>query len=66
LLVAAVVCALPPEYRLYGLVAAAAAGLLGGAAAFIVLRGRLARHPLAFDLSLAELKKDTECFSTRS
>jgi len=66
LLVAAAVFALPPEARLYGLVAAAAASLVAGAAVFGVLRGRLARRPLAFGQSLAELKKDTSCISTRS
>jgi hypothetical protein len=35
-----------------------------GEAVFIGLRRRLARRPLAFDQSLAELKKDTACFST--
>ena len=63
-LVLAAVYYLAPEWRLYGLVAVAAAGILVGAAAFIVLARRLKRKPLAFDQSLAELKKDTACFST--
>jgi uncharacterized membrane protein YqjE len=66
LLVLAGVYILPPAWRLYGIVVAAAAGLLSGAVAFIVLRRRLERKPLAFDQSLAELKKDMECFSTRN
>lgn len=58
--------ALPPEWRLYGLAAEGAASLLAGATAFTFLRRRLGRKPTAFAQSLAELKKDTECFSTRN
>jgi uncharacterized membrane protein YqjE len=65
LLVLAGAYVLPPEWRLYGIVVAATACLLAGAVAFIVLRRRLERQPLAFDQSLAELKKDMACFSTR-
>jgi uncharacterized membrane protein YqjE len=65
-LVLAGVYALAPEWRLYGLVAAGAAGIVAGAAAFMILRRRLDRKALAFDQSLAELKKDTACFSTRN
>jgi len=66
LLVLAGVYALAPEWRLYGLAGAAAASILAGTAAFIALRRRLEHKRLAFDQSLAELKKDTACFSTRS
>ena len=66
LLVLAGVYILPPEWRFYGLAAAAAAGILAGAAIFFTLRRHLRRKQLAFDQSLAELKKDTACFSTRN
>jgi uncharacterized membrane protein YqjE len=65
LLVLAVIFILPPEWRLYGLAIAAAASLLAGTGVFIALRRHLGRKPLAFDQSLAELKKDMSCFSTR-
>jgi uncharacterized membrane protein YqjE len=65
LLVLAGVYVLPPEWRLYAIVVAVAISLLAGAVAFIVLRRRLKQQPLAFDQSLAELKKDMACFSTR-
>ena len=66
LLVLTGVYVLAPEWRLYGLAVAAAAGLLAGAGVFTILRRHLERKPLAFDQSLAELKKDTACFSTRN
>jgi uncharacterized membrane protein YqjE len=66
LLVLAAMYFLAPEWRLYGLAVAAAASLLAGVAAFIVLRRRLERKPPAFDQSLAELKKDIACFSTKN
>jgi uncharacterized membrane protein YqjE len=66
LLVLAGVYVLAPEWRLYGLAVAAAASMLAGAAVFIVLRRHLERKPLVFDQTLAELKKDTSCFSTRN
>jgi uncharacterized membrane protein YqjE len=66
LLILAVVYLIRPEWRLYGLVVAAAGSLLAGAAVFIVLRRHLGQKPLAFDQSLAELKKDTACFSNRN
>ena len=66
LLVLAILYALPPEWRLYGLVVAAMASMLAGALVYIALSRHLARKPLAFDQSLAELKKDTTCFSTKS
>lgn len=66
LLVLAGVYALSPEWRFYGLIAAAAASILAGALVFMVLRRHLKRKQLAFDQSLAELKKDKSCFSTRN
>ncbi len=66
LLVLACLYVLPPEWRLYGLAGAAVASILAGTAVFIVLYRHLQRKTLAFDQSLAELKKDTICFSTRS
>lgn len=66
LLVTVGVLALPPEWRLCGLAAAAAASLLAGAAVFFALRRCLGRRPLAFGQSVAELKRDAECFSTKN
>jgi uncharacterized membrane protein YqjE len=54
---------LAPEWRIYGLTAAAGISILAGAGFFIILRRRLIRKPLAFDQSLSELKKDMACFS---
>lgn len=65
LLVMAGVYALPPEWRLYGAVVAAVISLLAGLAAFTSLCRRMGQQSLAFDQSIAELKKDTACFSTR-
>ena len=64
LLVLAGVYFLPPEWRVYGLAAAAAASILAGAIAFISLSRHLNRKQSAFEQSLAELKKDATCFST--
>ena len=66
LLVLAGVYLLTPEWRLYGLAGAAVASMLAGTAVFFVLYRHLQRKTLAFDQSLAELKKDTICFSTRN
>lgn len=66
LLVLACVYLLTPEWRLYGLAGAAVASMLAGTAVFVVLYRHLQRKTLAFDQSLAELKKDTICFSTRN
>ena len=66
LLVLAGVYVLPPEWKFYGLAAAAAASILAGAVFFMVLRRHLKRKQLAFDQSMAELRKDTACFSTRN
>ncbi len=66
LLVLAGLYVLPPEWRLYGLAGAALASLLTGTTVFVVLCRHLGRKPLAFDQSLAELKKDTTCFSTKN
>ena len=63
LLVLAAVYILPPEWNIYGLVAAAFASLLAGVVLFIVLNRHLGQNPLAFGQSLAELKKDLKCFS---
>jgi uncharacterized membrane protein YqjE len=62
LLVLAGVYVLPPELRMYGLVAAAATSILAGVIVFILLSRHLGRKPLAFDQSIAELKKDMTCF----
>lgn len=62
LLVAAGIYALPPEWRLAGLVLAAAASLLAGAASLCALRRRLKAGPGLFAQSVAELKKDKACF----
>ena len=66
LLVLAGVYLLAPEWRLYGLAGAAVASILAGTTVFVVLYRHLQRKTLAFDQSLAELKKDTICFSTKS
>ncbi len=66
LLVLAGVYILPPEWRIYGVVAAAVASLLAGVIVFIVLSRHLGQKPLAFDQSLAELKKDVTCFSIKN
>ena len=62
LLVVAATLALPPEWRVYGLVAIAGFSLVAGLTAFFSLRRRMARRPLAFSQSLAELEKDKTCF----
>ena len=62
LLVLAGLYFLPPQFRLYGLIVAAVTGMGFGTAVFIMLRRPLGRKPLAFDQSLAELKKDGACF----
>lgn len=66
LLVLAGIYVLPPEWRLYGLIFASATSILAGAIVFIVLLRHLQQKPLAFDQSLAELKKDATCFSTKN
>jgi uncharacterized membrane protein YqjE len=66
LMILAGVYILSPEWRFYGLAAAALACIVVGAAFFAHLRRHLKRKQLAFDQSLAELKKDTACFSTRN
>ena len=62
LLVLAGVYVLPTEWRVYGLVAAAGAGILTGVISFILLSRYLGQKSLAFDQSIAELKKDMTCF----
>ncbi|MDD3813869.1 MAG: phage holin family protein [Desulfocapsaceae bacterium] len=66
LLVLAGLYVLPPEWRLYGIAGAAVVSMLVGITVFVVLCRHLGRKPLAFAQSLAELKKDTTCFSTKS
>lgn len=66
LLVLAGVYILPAEWRIYGLVAAATVSLLAGVVLFIALSRHLGQKPLAFDQSLAELKKDITCFSIKN
>lgn len=62
LAILAVLLATPPELRLAVTAALAGLCLAVGAAAFFALRRRLARLPLAFSQTLAEVKKDRECF----
>lgn len=66
LLVLAGLYILPPQWRVYGLAAAAAVSILAGMVVFISMRRRLERNPMAFDQSIAELKKDISCFSTKA
>lgn len=66
LLIVAAVYGLPPEWRVYGLAVTALASLLAGAAAFRALDRILGQSPLAFDQSVAELKKDATCFLTKN
>jgi len=66
LLVLTILYLLPPELRLYGLTVSAVVSMFAALLTFILLRRHLERKPLAFDQSVAELKKDTTCFSTRS
>ena len=62
LVILALFLVLPPPWRL--IVAAGGGGLLLllGCAALFALRRRLARLPLAFSQSVAEIKKDRACF----
>jgi len=66
LLILAGVYAMAPEWRVYGLAAVAMVCLISGAVFFLLLRRRLAKKPPAFAQSLAELKKDMACFSTKT
>jgi len=66
LLVLAGLYVLPSEWRFLGLVVTAMVNILAGVVIFIVLSRHLQRKTLDFDQSLAELKKDTICFSTRN
>jgi len=58
--------ALPDEWKLHGFAAATVTSLLGSVAAFMALTRRTSNKPMAFGQSLAELKKDKSCFSTRN
>jgi uncharacterized membrane protein YqjE len=62
LAILAVFLVLPPEWRLILAAGGGLALLMTGAALLFVLRRRLARLPLAFSQSMAELKKDRACF----
>jgi len=64
LAVLAILYVLPLEWRLYGVLLAAALSLLAGVVVFMVLRRRLVQQPLAFHQSVNELQKDSACFST--
>ena len=66
LLVLAGLYVLPPQWRIYGIAGAAVASILAGTAVFVVLCRHLGRKPLAFSQSLAELKKDMTCCSTKN
>jgi uncharacterized membrane protein YqjE len=66
LLVLAGLYVLAPEWRLFGLLSVAMLSVLAGVIVFIILSRHLERKTLAFDQSLAELKKDTTCFSTKN
>lgn len=66
LLVVAGLYVLPGEWRVYLLVGMGGLALGIGGMAFVVLGRHLDRRPLAFDQTLAELKKDAACFSARS
>lgn len=66
LLVAAVLYALPPEWRLTGLILAALGTLGVGALVLCALRRRLGERGRPFAQTLAELEKDKACFSTRN
>jgi len=66
LLVLTGVYALPDEWRIYGLVATTIVSLVIGVVVFIALSRHLSGKPLAFDQSLAEIKKDMTCLSTKN
>ncbi len=62
LAVVALFLVLPPQARLWLAAGGGALLLLLGACSLLVLRRRLARLPLPFSQSVAELKKDRACF----
>lgn len=66
LLVAAVLYALPAEWRLAGLILAGLFTLGLGSLALCSLRRRLGERGAPFAQTLAELEKDKACFSTRN
>ncbi len=66
LIVTAGLYILPSEWQLVGLAVLALVSMLAAIIIFIVLYRRLGRKPLAFAQSLAELKKDAACFSTKN
>ncbi len=65
LLVVSGMYVLPPEWRIYGLLAVALVSLMAGLVIFMALSRHLSQKPRAFDQSIAELKKDMSCFSTK-
>lgn len=66
LLALAGIYVLPVELRIYGLVGTAITSIVAAVVVFIVLSRHLGQKPLAFDQSIAELKKDLTCFSTKN
>lgn len=66
LLVITGIYALPSEWRIIGLMVSAVASLVTGILLFATLFRILSRPPLPFEQSIAELKKDAECFSTKN
>lgn len=62
LAILAVLLALPPEWRPAFAAGCSLTGLLGGAAALLLLRRRLTRLPRAFSQTVEEIRKDRACF----
>lgn len=62
----ALIYVLPPEWRLYALLACAAMGMLVGLLALALLRRAVRTAPMPFSATVEELKKDVACFSTRN
>ena len=58
----AVLLVLPPPWRVLFAAGCGVVCLGAGGVALLVLRRRLARMPLPFSQTVAELKKDRECF----
>ncbi len=62
----AFIYALPPPWRLYGLLACGAMGLVLGLLALMSLRRLVRTAPMPFAATVEELKKDVACFSTKN
>jgi len=62
LVILAVLLATPAQWRWQAAAICAAVCLLAGAGALFSLRRRISRMPLAFTQTIAEIKKDRECF----